>query len=171
MKKQNLKNANRVRKAVPSLKKLDNIVLCAAVANYSTNTVIEIAKKAEEHLGEYEGLSVNNSKTKRASFVGIVGQELAEKVYARPAGVGAIYQMVFYIQSKKFGLGETMAEQRAERRMEANIRWLDVTEDEDEGIVIEDSEFGRACSILGYDPNNLTEAEEEEVLRWMGYIN
>ena len=140
MKKENLKKANKVRKAVPAVKKLDNIVLCACVANLDVNTVVEIARAAEAHLGEYAGLSTRNSKTKRSAFVGIVGEKLAQKVYKHPSVVGAVYQMVFYVQSKKFGLGETMAEQRAERRMESNIRWLDATEDEDDDLEFEDEE-------------------------------
>lgn len=158
MKKKNNKfEAQIVRKSVPILSGFDDATLCNAVANLDIGVVTEIAKVAAKREGNYENLSVHNSKTKRSAFIGIVGDELAEKVFQNPSAIGPVYNMVHYIQSAKFGSGRSAAEERAERyaaegkpstrkpsRVISNV-------------------FEDACAVLGFDPDNLSEWEEEQV--------
>ena len=174
MKKDNKVLVNKVKNAAPVLAGFDDAVLCGAVANLNHEVIIKISKAAEKTKGNYEGLTVNNSKTKRSALIGIVGRNLADRVFEAPAAVGPIYNMVHYIQSNVFGSGISAAEEKAERR--ANSELLASTARPGHGrrrrrnVVIED-EFDLACVTMGFDPDNLSPWEEEEAMRMAGWIN
>jgi hypothetical protein len=65
---------------------------------------------------------------------------------------------VHYIQSTKFGVGNTAKQEKAIRRS------MEVDSDVD-------NEFVFACRLRGFDPDNLSEWEEEEAMRAVGWIN
>ena len=77
MKKNKQDTINKIKQQAKVLAEFDNATLCGAVANIDESTILAIAKMAEKKAGNYRGLKVNNSKTKRSAFVGIVGGILA----------------------------------------------------------------------------------------------
>ena len=169
MKKNNQKAAARVTKQVESLRNFDTAILCGAVANLDEEVVIAIAKAAEKDEGNYEGLTVNNSKTKRNSLIGIIGEDLAFEVFSTPAAVGPIYNMVHHIQSSKFGTGASAKEEKAARQAEGEALAGTGRRKGRGGRVIND-DFDYACAMLGFDPDNLSEWEEDEAMRSAGWI-
>ena len=169
MKKNNQEIANRIKQQSKVLAEFDNATLCGAVANIDESTILAIAKMAEKKAGNYRGLKVNNSKTKRSAFVGIVGEELAEKVFASPSAVGPIYNMVYYIQNTKFGL-DTTAPEKSHRASNESTNGVSNRRRARKEIVIND-DFDLACANLGFNPDNLSEWEEEQAMIAAGWIN
>ena len=164
MKKENKKIAETIKQLIPTLVGFDDATLCGAVANLDKETIIKVAKAAERKEGNFEGLTVNNPKTKKAAFKEIIGQELAEKVLMSPSALGPIYNMVHYIQSTKFGSVLTAAEEKAGRRAEGEA--LAGTSCRRHSRVIRDG-FDWACKQLGFDPENLTQWEEDQALEFL----
>lgn len=169
MKKNNQEIANKIKQQAKVLAEFDNATLCGAVANIDEPTILAIAKMAEKKAGNYGGLKVNNSKTKRSAFVGIVGEELAEKVFASPSAVGPIYNMVYHIQNTKFGLGAT-APEKSRHASSENANRVSNRRRARKGVVIND-DFDLACVNLGFNPDNLSEWEEEQAMVAAGWIN
>ena len=167
--KNNKKAAAGVIKQVESLRNFDTAMLCGAVANLDEEVVIAIAKAAEKMEGNYEGLTVNNSKTKRNSLIGIIGEDLAAEVFSAPAAVGPIYNMVHYIQSSRFGTGATAKEEKAARQAEGEALAGTGKRKGRGGRVIND-DYEYACAMLGFDPDNLSQWEDEEAMRYAGWI-
>lgn len=166
MKKNNQIAAARVSKQVKSLRNFNTAILCGAVANLDEEVVIAIAKAAEKEEGNYEGLTVNNPKTKRNSLIGIIGEDLAAEAFSTPAAVGPIYNMVHHIQSSRFGTGASAKEERAARQAEGEAL---AGTGKRKGRVI-NNEFDLACAMLCFDSDNLSEWEEEEAMRYAGWI-
>ena len=173
MKKENRDAMNYVKSQVKILAGFDEALLCSAVANLYKDIVVGIAKAAEEAEGNYKALTVKNPRTKWEALEGIVRDDwLMDQLcqYGQKA-LGPIYNMVHYIQSTKFGNGTTAAEERAERRAEGEaLAGTSKARRRGRGIVINDA-FEAECYNLGYDPDNLSPEEEEEVMRRVGYIN
>ena len=169
MKKNNQMAAARVIKKVNSLRSFDIAMLCGAVANLDEEVVIAIAKAAEKEEGNYEGLTVNNSKTKRNSLIGIIGEDLATEVFSTPAAVGPIYNMVHHIQSSRFGTGASAKEEKAARQAEGEALAGTGKRKGRGGRVIND-EYEYACAMLGFNPDKLSQWEDEEAMRYAGWI-
>lgn len=167
MKKINSILAQRLRDSFPILVDFDNATLCSAVANLHYEIIIEIIRAAEEKLGNFKDLTVNNPRTKKTALLEIVGVELSERVFDTPAAVGPIYQLVHYIQANKFAFGVNAEEERAERRAETAAGYGRGSK----GILIDDAdEFDLICIAMGFNSNNLSRQEEDEAMLRAGYI-